>query len=59
LGEGSRDVYWHNGGTGGSRSFLGIVRNPFIAVVVLWSCGIDAIADDVGFGLLRMLVDRS
>jgi len=50
-----RTVHWHNGGTGGARSFVGAVLESGIAVVVLTSCVRSV--DPAGFDLLRNLVD--
>jgi len=44
------DVYWHNGGTGGYRSFTGFVKETGKGVVVLTNS--NAGADDIGFHLL-------
>ena len=46
-----RTVAWHNGGTGGYRSFLGIDPERKRAVVVLTSSATSA--DDLGMRLLR------
>jgi CubicO group peptidase (beta-lactamase class C family) len=46
-----RTVAWHNGGTGGYRSFLGIDPGRRRAVVVLTSSATSA--DDLGMRLLR------
>ena len=48
---GSDPIVWHNGGTGGYRTFLGLVPSQHIAVVVLTNSG-GAGADDIGFHLL-------
>jgi CubicO group peptidase (beta-lactamase class C family) len=48
-----RDVIWHNGGTGGYRSFLGFVKATRTAVVVLSNS--DASVDAIGFELVRLL----
>ena len=45
--------YWHNGGTGGSRSFVAFMPDKKIAVVVLSNCAEDA--DDVGKSILKGL----
>jgi CubicO group peptidase (beta-lactamase class C family) len=52
LGGGAR-LFWHNGGTGGYRSFVGFVRESRCAVAVLSNSanGVDAI----GVGLLEHL----
>lgn len=44
------DVIWHNGGTGGYRSFAGFVKETGKGVVVLTNSDEDA--DDLGFHLL-------
>ena len=46
-------IIWHNGGTGGYRSFCGFIKEKKIGVVVLSNMNIGA--DDIGFHLL----DRS
>jgi len=45
-----RDLHWHNGGTGGYRSFLGLDLKSGTGVVVLSNSG-DSV-DDLGFHLL-------
>ena len=45
-----RDLHWHNGGTGGYRSFLGFDLESRTGVVVLSNSG-DSV-DDLGFHLL-------
>lgn len=45
------DVIWHNGGTGGYRTFAGFVRETQTGVVVLTNSS--AGADDIGFHLLN------
>ena len=57
-----RAVHWHNGGTGGYRSFCGFVKETHTAVVVLSNYG-DILssllgrysADTVGFKILELL----
>ena len=44
------DVIWHNGGTGGYRSFAGFVKETGKGVVLLTNSS--AAADDIGFYLL-------
>jgi tetratricopeptide (TPR) repeat protein len=44
------DVIWHNGGTGGYRTFAGFVKETGMGVVVLTNS--DQSADDIGFHLL-------
>jgi CubicO group peptidase (beta-lactamase class C family) len=48
-----REVIWHNGGTGGYRSFLGFVKATKTAVVVLSNS--DASVDSIGFDVLRLV----
>jgi CubicO group peptidase (beta-lactamase class C family) len=48
-----REVVWHNGGTGGYRSFLGFVEATKTAVVVLSNS--DASVDSIGIDVLRLL----
>ncbi len=45
------DVIWHNGGTGGYRTFAGFVKEMGMGVVVLTNS--DAGADDIGVHLLN------
>jgi CubicO group peptidase (beta-lactamase class C family) len=45
------DVIWHNGGTGGYRTFAGFVKETSTGVVVLTNS--TAGADDIGFHLLN------
>jgi len=44
------DVIWHNGGTGGYRAFVGLVKETSRGVVVLTNSS--ASVDDIGFHLL-------
>ncbi len=44
------DVFWHNGGTGGYRTFVGFVKETDKGVVLLTNSS--AGADDIGFHLL-------
>jgi serine-type D-Ala-D-Ala carboxypeptidase/endopeptidase len=46
-------VLWHNGGTGGFRSFAAVAREPGVAVVVL--CNTARSVDRLGLRLLRAL----
>lgn len=48
--EGDREIVWHNGGTGGYRSFAGYAAKTGKAVVVLSNAAISA--DDIGLHLL-------
>ena len=45
------DIIWHNGGTGGYRTFAGFVKETGIGVVVLTNS--DKGADDIGMHLLN------
>jgi CubicO group peptidase (beta-lactamase class C family) len=45
------DVIWHNGGTGGYRTFAGFVKETGMGVVVLTNSNKGA--DDIGFRLLN------
>jgi serine-type D-Ala-D-Ala carboxypeptidase/endopeptidase len=47
----ARTIVWHNGGTGGYRTFAGFEPSRKIGVVVLTNSG-GAGADDIGFHLL-------
>lgn len=49
-GEGEQEIYWHNGGTGGYRAFVGFSKVKKRGVVVLTNSVMGA--DDVGFHLL-------
>ena len=51
LHSGADTIVWHNGGTGGYRSYLGLLPSRKTAVVVLTNSG-GAGADDVGAHLL-------
>ena len=44
---------WHNGGTGGYRSFLGFIKEPSIGVVVLANSAESV--DEIGIDLLNLL----
>ncbi|MGA2965031.1 MAG: serine hydrolase domain-containing protein [Terriglobales bacterium] len=50
-----REIVWHNGGTGGFRSFIGYDRKSRVGVVALSNAGTVAGVDDIG---MRMLVTR-
>jgi hypothetical protein len=52
LGRGPRLV-WHNGGTGGYRSFVGFIRETEVAVVVLANSAKSV--DSVGVKILKLL----
>lgn len=47
-----RDIVWHNGGTGGYRSFVGFDPAARVGVVVLSNSGAMAGVDDIGRHLL-------
>lgn len=47
-----QDVVWHNGGTGGYRTFAGFIQDPPLGVVVLTN-STGAGDDDLGFNLLN------
>lgn len=44
------DIIWHNGGTGGYRSFAGFVKETGVGVVVFTNSWVSV--DDIGFHLL-------
>jgi len=50
-----RTVVWHNGGTGGFTSFLGVDRQAGVAVVVMSAVGAPDETTPAGFALLRQL----
>lgn len=50
------DVWWHNGGTGGSCSFVGIVPDQTIGVVVLSNSARSV--DELAIKLLRLVLAR-
>jgi CubicO group peptidase (beta-lactamase class C family) len=49
---GNDTIVWHNGGTGGYRTYLGLVPSRKVAVVVMTNSG-GAGADDIGMHLLN------
>lgn len=49
---GSDTIIWHNGGTGGYRTFIGFEPSQKTGVVVMTNSGGDG-ADDVGFHILN------
>jgi CubicO group peptidase (beta-lactamase class C family) len=51
-----REVFLHNGGTGGYRSFVGFVKATKTAVVVLSNS--DASVDSIGFDVLHLLNEK-
>ena len=46
-------IIWHNGGTGGYRSFIGYDAKSRVGVVVLANASTNAGVDDIGVHLLR------
>jgi D-alanyl-D-alanine-carboxypeptidase/D-alanyl-D-alanine-endopeptidase len=50
------ETTWHNGGTGGFRSFLAMVRETSLAVVVLSNS--DDSVDDLGLAMIDLLARR-
>jgi D-alanyl-D-alanine-carboxypeptidase/D-alanyl-D-alanine-endopeptidase len=61
LGSGELPVFWHNGGTGGYRSFAGFVKERGVGVVVLSNVGTstyDLSIDALGMGLLQILAAK-
>jgi D-alanyl-D-alanine-carboxypeptidase/D-alanyl-D-alanine-endopeptidase len=51
-GPGGREIVWHNGGTGGYRSFIGFDPKERTGVVVLSNMFTNAGVDDIGHHLL-------
>ena len=49
---GDREIRWHNGGTGGYRSFVGYDPKARVGVVVLSNMSTTAGVDDIGMHLL-------
>jgi len=49
-------ILWHNGGTGGYRSWCGCVRETQTAVVVLANSHLDT--DDIGMKIIKLLGKR-
>jgi CubicO group peptidase (beta-lactamase class C family) len=47
---GITQIIWHNGGTGGYRSFCGFIKDKKVGVVVLSNMNISP--DDIGFHML-------
>jgi D-alanyl-D-alanine-carboxypeptidase/D-alanyl-D-alanine-endopeptidase len=47
------EVVWHNGGTGGYRTFMGFDPKTGVGVVVLTNAGTGRGGDDIGFHLLN------
>jgi CubicO group peptidase (beta-lactamase class C family) len=52
LNEDADTIVWHNGGTGGYRTFLGLLPSKKVAVVVMTNSG-GAGSDDIGMHLLN------
>jgi D-alanyl-D-alanine-carboxypeptidase/D-alanyl-D-alanine-endopeptidase len=52
LVEHSREIVWHNGGTGGYRSFVGFDPQRQVGVVVLGNAATTVGVDDIGLHLL-------
>ena len=55
IGNGKSQALWHNGGTGGFRSWMGFVKESGTAAVVLSNSANDV--DLIGLGILEMLND--
>jgi serine-type D-Ala-D-Ala carboxypeptidase/endopeptidase len=53
LSRDGHEIVWHNGGTGGFRSFVGFERKAGIGVVVLSNAETPAGVDDIGQHLLN------
>ncbi|NVD37276.1 serine hydrolase [Ensifer sp. HO-A22] len=51
-GQGDRQIVWHNGGTGGYRSFVGFRPSTGVGVVVLSNTSTEIGVDDIGEHLL-------
>jgi CubicO group peptidase (beta-lactamase class C family) len=49
-------IIWHNGGTGGFRSFAGMIKKENLAVVILSNAAISV--DEIGILILDYLVDQ-
>jgi len=56
IGRGDNEILFHNGGTGGFRSYLGIDVKRKIAVVVLSNCGLGV--DEAG-GMLMSWLEKA
>jgi serine-type D-Ala-D-Ala carboxypeptidase/endopeptidase len=48
-----REIVWHNGGTGGFRSFVGFDRARQVGIVVLSNTSVPEGVDDIGLHLLQ------
>jgi serine-type D-Ala-D-Ala carboxypeptidase/endopeptidase len=55
LNAGPDTIVWHNGGTGGYRTFIGFIASKKIGVVVMTNSGGTG-ADDIGFHLLDPVI---
>ncbi|MGA9837276.1 MAG: serine hydrolase [Gemmatimonadaceae bacterium] len=55
LNAGPDTIVWHNGGTGGYRTFIGFIASKKIGVVVMTNTGGTG-ADDIGFHLLDPVI---
>jgi CubicO group peptidase (beta-lactamase class C family) len=58
LDDDGRDVHWHNGATGGYRTFAGFLKRERVAAAILANRGVtlgDTVVDDIGFGVLGLL----
>jgi serine-type D-Ala-D-Ala carboxypeptidase/endopeptidase len=49
---GGDEIVWHNGGTGGYRTFMGFDAKTGVGVVVLTNAATQAGGDDIGFHIL-------
>ena len=47
------EIYWHNGGTGGYRCFMGYDAKTRVGVVVLSNMSTNVGVDDIGLHLLN------
>jgi CubicO group peptidase (beta-lactamase class C family) len=53
-------LYWHNGGTGGFRSFAGFVQGGSVAVVVLANSALPLqLFNQVAFQIMRAALDAN
>jgi CubicO group peptidase (beta-lactamase class C family) len=52
LNAGADTIVWHNGGTGGYRTFLGLMPSKKVAIVVMTNSGGDG-SDDIGMHVLN------
>jgi len=51
------EIVWHNGGTGGYRSFTGFIKNQNVGVIVLNNTPLSV--DEIGFLVLDFLVSQT